>query len=106
MLTLNPKQLRALSIVAPGTLCQSGHTIGGEPFFITTDDDAARSGIWGIVAYGNGNIGLYTKQRSTGEQPTITAYADLIERQRAADEEERRFRARCDRADRQALSAR
>jgi hypothetical protein len=79
MLTLNTRQLRALSIVAPGTLAHSGYTTGGVPFFITTQDDTARSGIWGIASYSDGSIGFYTGAQQTSEQqPTIREYDELV----------------------------
>jgi hypothetical protein len=56
--TLTTAQLKALAIVAPGTLMLSRETFN-EAFFHTTTDDAHRSGIWGINVLHNGAVELH-----------------------------------------------
>ncbi len=61
MLTLNPRQLRVLSHVAPGTLLLTNDSMAATTF-LTTEDDRARSNIWAITLDQDGNVKLSTEQ--------------------------------------------
>ena len=76
MLTVNTKQLRALSIVAPGTLALSEDKFLTTRW-LTTVDDCARSGVWLIEVDRDGNV---TEHLTLDRGTIVTSYADLIAR--------------------------
>ena len=57
MLTLNPRQLRSLAAVAPGTLLLTNDSMT-QTTFITTEEDRERTGIWAIMVNQSGDVGL------------------------------------------------
>ena len=84
MLTLNVRQITALSIVAPGTLALIDDNFPA-PRFGLTEHDRCRTGVWSITVDQHGNVTRHFDQavrNQTGYANETTPYQDLL-RQRA-----------------------
>ncbi len=76
MHTFNVRQLRALSIVAPGTLALRDDSNYARLVLITTEDDRQRSGIERIEVDQSGNVVEFF---TMGRLSIRTRYADLLQ---------------------------
>lgn len=82
MHTLNVRQLRALSIVAPGTLALRDSSTFALMTFSLTVEDADRCGFWALHVNQDGDVAHhYNANRDDALAGRIvwTSYADLIQ---------------------------
>lgn len=91
MKTMTPKQLRAASLVAPGTVGidsprRRAPSLPLSIALVPTTDDTLRTGIWRYEIDQAGNV-TYFPVAAQKRQPWREAYTEIIDREKACRSE-------------------